>query len=90
MDVHRLAECSHAELIEVCEERDTPMLSSVMEGDLHSTEAVIVPAADASQHVVRQPPLPAITCTTNMYMAAMHGSPLRSCYSFCLAVSTII
>ena len=46
--IYRLAQGSHAELVEVCEERYTAMLSGVVERDLHSTEAVILPAADAS------------------------------------------
>ena len=57
------AEGGHAEVVEVCEEGDAAVLGSVMKGDLHSAEVIVLPAADAPQHVVCQPPLPAVPCT---------------------------
>ncbi len=60
---YRSAEGGHAEVVEVCEEGDAAVLRGVVEGHLHGAKVVVLPAADAPQHVVRQPPLRTVPCT---------------------------
>ena len=49
-------------MVKVCEQGNAPVARGVVEGDLHRTELIVLAAADASQHVVCQPPLLAVPC----------------------------
>ncbi len=53
---HRGTEAGHGEMIKVIQQRDTlPMARGVMKADLHHTEPIILPAADAATHIICQP-----------------------------------
>ena len=52
-------------MVEICEKGDAAVLRSIVEGHLHGAEVVILPAADAPEHVVCKPPLLTVTCTAS-------------------------
>ena len=76
-ECYRSAEGSHAEVVEVCEKRDAAVLRGVVKGHLHCAEVIILPAADAAQHVVCQPPLLAVPWTVKWSpKQTWHGAAL--------------